>query len=293
MRLLLSSSLFIILSIVALPLSTTQATTNDPLCFAETGQCIHGPIRAYWEMHGGTLVFGLPISPQQEVIDSQPMQVQWFQRARFELRGDTVQLGRVGVDLLWSYGIDWWTLPKGQPQDGCLFFAETQHTLCEPFLSHWLSHGAHMEIFGQPISEPRWELRGGEQASVRQAQWFERVRFEVVNGVVVATEVGTELLGQQAPAAPAPQTNPALESTSLSFTTAATGDDDEFIPITYPGHISEYDELRTGAQDLFNCDDFDTWEEAWRFYQANFPGDPNRLDEDKDGIPCEDLPNAP
>lgn len=49
----------------------------------------------------------------------------------------------------------------------------------------------------------------------------------------------------------------------------------------------------TNGRDLYNCTDFSTWEEANQVYQANLPGDPNRLDNDNDGIPCETLPGAP
>lgn len=290
-KLFLGISLVIILRMFAAPAPVAHANPGDVRCFPDTGQCISGPIRVFWELHGGALVFGLPISPpQQEFIDGQPVTVQWFERTRFEHRNDSVMLGRVGVDLLWSYGIDWWTLAQGQPQEGCLFFAATRHSLCEPFLSHWLSHGANMAVFGQPVSEPRWELHGGANASVRLVQWFERARFELVGGVVVVAELGTELIGRQVASSPALQ--PDLVTASIQDAVLAaevTG----YIPITYPGHISAFHPLRTGGQDLFNCDDFHTWDDAWAFYQVNFPGDPNRLDEDNDGIPCEDLPGAP
>lgn len=38
-----------------------------------------------------------------------------------------------------------------------------------------------------------------------------------------------------------------------------------------------------------DCGDFSTWEEAQAFYEAAGPGDPHRLDGDKDGIVCEGL----
>ena len=37
-------------------------------CFAETGQCISGPIRTYWERNGGLPTFGLPISAAREEL---------------------------------------------------------------------------------------------------------------------------------------------------------------------------------------------------------------------------------
>ncbi len=38
-----------------------------------------------------------------------------------------------------------------------------------------------------------------------------------------------------------------------------------------------------------DCGDFSTWEEAQAFYEAAGPGDPHRLDGDRDGIACEGL----
>lgn len=49
----------------------------------------------------------------------------------------------------------------------------------------------------------------------------------------------------------------------------------------------------TNGRDLWNCEDFPTWTEADAVYRANLPDDPNQLDGDGDGIPCEDLPGAP
>jgi len=44
--------------------------------------------------------------------------------------------------------------------------------------------------------------------------------------------------------------------------------------------------------DAYNCGDFDTYAEAKAYFDA-VPGDPSRLDNDGDGIPCESLPGAP
>lgn len=38
-----------------------------------------------------------------------------------------------------------------------------------------------------------------------------------------------------------------------------------------------------------DCNDFQTWEEAQRFYESAKPGDPHRLDGNKDGIACQRL----
>ena len=47
--------------------------------------------------------------------------------------------------------------------------------------------------------------------------------------------------------------------------------------------------LNTGGRDQYNCGDFATWAEANAVYQANLPSDPNRLDANDDGSPCDSL----
>ena len=44
------------------------------------------------------------------------------------------------------------------------------------------------------------------------------------------------------------------------------------------------------AQDTMNCDDFTYQEEAQAVLDAD-PTDPNNLDDDDDGLACEDLPS--
>lgn len=45
----------------------------------------------------------------------------------------------------------------------------------------------------------------------------------------------------------------------------------------------------THGADLWDCRDFLTWEQALTVYQANLPDDPNLIDFDGNGIPCESL----
>ena len=45
----------------------------------------------------------------------------------------------------------------------------------------------------------------------------------------------------------------------------------------------------TDGRDRYSCSDFDSWEEAQAAYEANLPGDPNKIDIDRDGIACEAL----
>lgn len=54
----------------AYPLANYRtALANDARCFPETGQCISGRFRSFWEENGGLPVFGYPIAaPAQRLI---------------------------------------------------------------------------------------------------------------------------------------------------------------------------------------------------------------------------------
>lgn len=47
--------------------------------------------------------------------------------------------------------------------------------------------------------------------------------------------------------------------------------------------------LDTAGVDLYNCRNFASWEQAQAVYLASGPGDPNRIDTDRDGTACESL----
>ncbi len=73
---------------------------------ARPATAIAGRIREYWERNGGLPVFGFPITPlQQERVEGQLVQVQWFERNRLELHPENarpydVLLGRIGAERL-------------------------------------------------------------------------------------------------------------------------------------------------------------------------------------------------
>ena len=162
-------------------------------CFPETGYCVAGEILAYWEHNGGLPVFGYPIGPENpnEIVEGSWVgRTQWFERDRLEVHAEGVLAGRMGARLLELQGRSWWDFPPyaGGVPDGCVYFSETRHSLCEPFLSYWRAHGLELDgrrgktaaeslaLFGAPISEPQLETLGDGQQYV--VQWFERARFE-------------------------------------------------------------------------------------------------------------------
>jgi thermitase len=167
--------------------------------FPETGHTLRGAFLRYWAAQGGLSIFGFPTSEEYLASgpDGRTYTVQYFERHRFELRPDQpppydVQLSRIGDDVLRAGGRDWFTFPRGGALAGCLYFAETDQSLCEPFLSYWASSGIEFDgrpgksyaeslaLFGLPISPPQSEEVA--PGVIRTVQWFERARFEEHEG---------------------------------------------------------------------------------------------------------------
>jgi hypothetical protein len=81
--------------------------TPDLRFVPETGHGLGGRFLQFWESHGGTQVFGFPISEEfDEVLpDGRAYRVQYFERARMEYHPefagtpDEVQLGLLGLAL--------------------------------------------------------------------------------------------------------------------------------------------------------------------------------------------------
>jgi hypothetical protein len=187
--------------------NATQAAGSR--CFAETGYCIAGRIREFWEQNGGLPVFGFPITPQQtETIEGRAVQVQWFERNRLELHPENrrpydVLLGRLGAARLGAQSI-----ARATAEDGCRFFAETGQSVCGDILAAWSANGLELDgrpgksageslaLFGLPLSGLHAETLGdGRQYMV---QWFERARFELHPENGPAARVLFGLLGREA-----------------------------------------------------------------------------------------------
>ncbi len=202
----------------ALPAAPARA---EPRCFPETGHCIDGRLRSFWEQQGGLRVFGYPLGPAvQQQSPNGPITVQLFERNRLEWHPHNaapydVQLGRLGATALERQG--YLPQPTEPAQGGCLYFAETGRNVCPPFAQAWSSYGLElgapgisrdesMALFGLPLTPPQTAtLSDGQQYTV---QWFERARFEDhgPQGVKFGL-LGRELADSglaPAPSAPAP-----------------------------------------------------------------------------------------
>ncbi|HEX9372735.1 MAG TPA: hypothetical protein VF897_17110, partial [Roseiflexaceae bacterium] len=59
--------ILLMLGMIALLIATAGGARAqaDRRCFPETGFCIEGRIRVFWERNGGLPIFGFPIAPQQ------------------------------------------------------------------------------------------------------------------------------------------------------------------------------------------------------------------------------------
>jgi hypothetical protein len=207
---------------------------TDQRCFPETGMCITGRLRTFWEQQGGLPVFGLPITPQQvELIEGKEVQVQWFERNRLELHPDhappyDVLLGRLSADLLAEQGRP--ATHGGQapdPANDCRFFTETGYNVCGAFLTAWQARGLSIDadpatsaaeslaLFGLPISPVQREL--ASDGTFYTVQWFERARFELHPNVLLGL-LGSEARGYNDLRAPILATPAMLEVEVIRLT---------------------------------------------------------------------------
>jgi hypothetical protein len=184
-----------LLALSAIVPGRDAAAQTAERCFSETGFCISGRIREFWEQNGGLPVFGYPIGAQQAAtVEGKTLQVQLFERNRLELHPENarpydVLLGRLGADRLAQLGKDWQTYPKSGAQGGCRFFAETGQNVCGDILKAWRANGLEIDgkrgkseaeslaLFGLPLSPVVTERQA--DGVERQIQWFERARFEL------------------------------------------------------------------------------------------------------------------
>jgi hypothetical protein len=263
--------------LLASPSISPTAAQTDLQCFAETGFCIGGPIRAYWERNGGLAVFGFPITDRtQATVEGRALQVQWFERDRLEIQPDgTITTGRLGVERLTQIGTPWQPGASGPAGAGCVAFPETGYEVCGPFAQYWRQNGG-LARFGLPITGAYETTIEGKPVTV---QYFERRRFELHNGAqVLLGLLGREVLAGQGtqPVAPAPQPpapqpptpTPAPQPTAVPAPTSSC-------------HPSYPDVCIPPPPPDLDCGDI-----PYRRFRV-VGSDPHRFDGDNDGIGCE------
>jgi hypothetical protein len=162
------TTVFLLLAMLLMPLGSASAQSADVQYFPETGHHVKGDfLRFYKSVPDPKLVFGYPITEQISSRDSKT--VQYFQRARFELRTDLpenqrVQLTSVGEALYQPAN----QLKLGNTA-GCDLFA-SGYSVCFAFLDFYKANGGATQ-FGNPISPFEFH----ENLIV---QYFEKARFE-------------------------------------------------------------------------------------------------------------------
>ena len=163
--------------------TATEAAQSDTRCFSETGYCISGSIRQYWERNGGLAVFGFPKSPTQpEIVENQMLTVQWFERDRLEIQPNgTITAGRLGARLLELRQTPWRMGSTTPARKSCVNFVQTGYRMCDTFATFWAKNGG-LARFGYPITAAFQAIVAGQQLTI---QYFERRRFELHPGNIV------------------------------------------------------------------------------------------------------------
>jgi len=181
----------------------------------QTGHNLSGEFLTYWRENSGATFLGNPIT---EELTEGGVPVQYFERARLELRGDDVVLGMLGNEIAKTNALRSPQQPRlvrgdeadepvradpfarlpfalfNADPDDHRFFPESGHTLQYSFKLAWEKNGGQ-DRYGLPISEEFSEISPID-GKAYTTQYFERARFEyhpgmVNNYSVVLTPLGT------------------------------------------------------------------------------------------------------
>lgn len=154
--------------------------SKDGQFFPQTGHYISGPFLQFWQKNGGVEQFGYPLTgaiTEPDPGSGRPLLVQYFERTRLEyLPGTanepaTVQIGRLGDEMLHRLGVDWTTLPRQQNMSSaCRGFTQTGHQICSPFEEYWEQNDG-LTRYGMPLTD------AFDENGVT-VQYFERARLE-------------------------------------------------------------------------------------------------------------------
>lgn len=161
------------------PASAAQAAAGGAFAFfPETGHNVGMQLKRFFDANGGVAAFGLPLT--ELIVGADGLQVQYFERARFEFRPDAAPDARVSVTRAGALLTAGRTEPAFQwlaasPAPDRAFFPESGHTLGGAFAWFWQTRGG-LAAFGYPISEEfhEYDPASGQE---RLVQYFERARF--------------------------------------------------------------------------------------------------------------------
>ncbi|TVR73777.1 MAG: ScyD/ScyE family protein [Sphaerobacteraceae bacterium] len=175
--------------------------------FEQTDKYLCFGFRSYWHEYGGLEIFGYPITNE---IQEDGLTVQYFERARLEWhpgvwpeRHDVLQ-GRLGAELTRDQAGQGPFAPVDAAKDGCEYFPQTGHNVCDNFLKRWQMSGG-LPVFGYPISEAFTDDDGV------LVQYFERQKMEYLPGEwperydVLFVLIGVDVWESRTDPAPPPQ----------------------------------------------------------------------------------------
>jgi len=167
--------------------SGAGAQASDRQYFRETGHTISGDFLAYYRsVKDAARLFGYPIT---EAYSKDGLLLQYFQRARFELRPELPAGQRVQLTALGSELYEAGDQTSNNPDRSCRFFPETGFAVCYSFLDFFNQYGG-VAVFGYPISP--FEFRGDKLT----VQYFEKARFEWRPELPPGQRVGLTDLGR-------------------------------------------------------------------------------------------------
>ncbi len=165
---------YLVAVLLAQPVQASATAASVPptaeLYLAPTGQTIQGGFLQTFQKYGLEAI-GYPLTSE---LNEGGRTVQYFERVKMEYHPELAALGtpvlftRLGADI--SAGSSFATVKPFATGGFKAYFAQTGHSLAEPFLSFWRNNG-DVTLFGYPISEVVWQ-------DGMQVQWFERARME-------------------------------------------------------------------------------------------------------------------
>ncbi|MFN8515940.1 MAG: FxLYD domain-containing protein [Thermomicrobiales bacterium] len=210
---------------LAMPQSAAAANCRP---FPETGYQVCGTFLAYWQDHGGLAQQGYPVSPpftETSTVDGKSYQVQYFERAVFELHPEntppnTVLLSLVGRDALqlgYPNGVPAATAtPLPAPLTGnCADFPLTGQQTCGLFRTYWEAHGGLAQQ-GYPLTGIFSE-KSAVDGQTYLVQYFERAVFEYHPEQDAASQVLLSQLGRLRYVARYPDGPPTIDTEFVSL----------------------------------------------------------------------------
>jgi len=162
-------ALLFVFCLLAIPWFSANAQDPNNQYFPETGHNVQGDfLRFYNAVPNPTILYGYPIT--EEFTRKDGLQVQYFQRARFEYHPELPNDQRV---VLTDLGTQMYT-PSTQLNISnpfaCHLYTETNISVCFAFLDFYNQYGGPLQ-FGYPISP--FEYHDG-----LIVQYFQRARME-------------------------------------------------------------------------------------------------------------------